>query len=290
MKKNLFLFFCIYVIIFLRYLFMKGVLFMKKSSFSFGIVLFIFSFFLFNTDVYAAKELSCLYKKTATTRKVALVQDASGNITIYKNKKDADFSAKIENKSDKYNDWYTSTEEVVFDDSVKKESDGSLSECPAAKYTERDGSGKVTFYGSSAGHKKEILTAHSDKVEYVETNRKATVQASQQLTIDMKFTKTTISSCEDLFKDADDLLDLIKSGITIVKIAIPLILIVMGTMDFAQAIFASNEDGIKKAQSKFTKRVIIAVVIFLIPSILKALLSIAHSIWPVVDATLCGII
>ena len=106
----------------------------------------------------------------------------------------------------------------------------------------------------------------------------------------MKFTKITISSCEDLFKGADDLLDLIKSGITIVKIAVPLILIVMGTMDFAQAIFASSEDGIKKAQSKFTKRVIIAVVIFLIPSVLKAILSIAHSIWPIVDATLCGII
>lgn len=106
----------------------------------------------------------------------------------------------------------------------------------------------------------------------------------------MKFVKITISSCEDLFKGAEDLLDMIKSVITIVKIAIPLILIVTGTMDFAQAIFSSNEDGIKKAQSKFTKRVIMAVVIFLIPSVLKVLLSIAHSIWPVVDATLCGII
>lgn len=314
MKKNLFLFFCIYVIIFLRYLFMKGVLFMKKSSFSFGIVLFIFSFFLFNTDVYAAKELTCLYEKGGV-EKVVLQQDSSGKVTIYKNKNDVGFDGKMnstdtnlseaqgkingtydkDSESNGYSDWYTvENPKIKYDSSVKK-SGGALTECPKSKTTNQDfannftgKNGEVTFYGNNKGKQK--LESKSNKVETVETNRKATVQASQQLTIDMKFTKITISSCEDLFKDADDLLDLIKSGITIVKIAIPLILIVMGTMDFAQAIFASNEDGIKKAQGKFTKRVIIAVVIFLIPSILKALLSIAHSIWPVVDATLCGII
>ena len=314
MKKNLFLFFCIYVIIFLRYLFVKGVWFMKKSGFSFGIVLFIFSFFLFNTDVYAAQELTCLYEKGGV-EKVVLQQDSSGKVIIYKNKNDVGFDGKMnstdtnlseaqgkingtydkDSESNGYSDWYTvENPKIKYDSSVKK-SGGALTECPKSKTTNQDfantftgKNGEVTFYGNNKGNQK--LESNSNKVETVETNRKATVQASKQLTIDMKFTKITISSCEDLFKDADDLLSLVKSGITIVKIAIPLILIVTGTMDFAQAIFASSEDGIKKAQSKFTKRVIIAVVIFLIPSILKALLSIAHSIWPVVDATLCGII
>ena len=287
---------------------------MKKSGFSFGIVLFIFSFFLFNTDVYAAQELTCLYEKQGKSflnvDKVMLQQDSDGKITIYKNKRDADYTGKMTEKDsagagaagktngsykqgDEYNDysdWYTNTNEVVYDSSLDKikDKDGHFTKCPSSKSTKKNGLGQVTFYGNNDGDEK--LESHSDKVETVETNRKATVQASQQLTIDMKFTKITISSCEDLFKDADDLLSLVKSGITIVKIAVPLILIVMGTMDFAQAIFASSEDGIKKAQSKFTKRVIIAVVIFLIPSVLKAILSIAHSIWPIVDATLCGII
>ena len=309
MKKNLFLFFCIYVIIFLRYLFVKGVLFMKKSGFSLKIILFVFSFFLFNTDVYAAQELTCLYEKGGV-EKVVLQQDSSGKVIIYKNKHDVDFSGKVNDAEiaaaeaqgrvtnqtgTVYSDWETvANPKVIYDSSVKK-SGGALTECPKSKTTNQDFAngltgkyGEVTFYGNNKGNQK--LEFNSNKVETVETNRKATVQASQQLTIDMKFTKITISSCEDLFKGADDLLDLIKSVITVVKIAIPLILIVTGTMDFAQAIFASNEDGIKKAQSKFTRRVIIAVVIFLIPSILKALLSIAHYVWPIVDATLCGII
>ena len=282
---------------------------MKKSRFSFGIILFIFSFFLFNTDVYAAQELTCLYEKKGKSimpvEKVLLQQDSSGKITIYKNKHDADFSGKVndaeiadaeaqgrvtDQTGTVYSDWHTNTNEIIYDSSLDKykDKDGHFTKCPSSKSTRKNGLGQVTFYGNNGGDEK--LESKSNKVETIETNRKATVQASQQLTIDMKFTKITISSCEDLFKDADDLLSLVKSGITIVKIAVPLILIVMGTMDFAQAIFASSEDGIKKAQSKFTKRVIIAVVIFLIPSILKVLLSIAHSIWPIVDATLCGII
>lgn len=280
---------------------------MKKSRFSFGIVLFIFSFFLFNSDVYAAKELTCLYEKGGV-EKVVLQQDSSGKVVIYKNKHDVGLDGKISDTevkgyeashdsddSDKYNDWYTvENPKIKYDNSVKK-SGGALTECPKSKTTNQDfantftgKSGEVTFYGNNKGNQK--LESKSNKVETIETNRKATVKASEKFTIDMKFVKITISSCEDLFKGAEDLLDMIKSVITIVKIAIPLILIVTGTMDFAQAIFSSNEDGIKKAQGKFTKRVIMAVVIFLIPSVLKVLLSIAHSIWPVVDATLCGII
>ena len=89
---------------------------MKKSRFSFGIVLFIFSFFLFNTDVYAAKELTCLYEKGGV-EKVVLQQDSSGKVVIYKNKHDVGLDGKISDTevkgyeashdsddSDKYND------------------------------------------------------------------------------------------------------------------------------------------------------------------------------------------
>ena len=67
---------------------------MKKSRFSFGIVLFIFSFFLFNSDVYAAKELTCLYEKGGV-EKVVLQQDSSGKVVIYKNKHDVGLDGKI---------------------------------------------------------------------------------------------------------------------------------------------------------------------------------------------------
>ena len=103
----------------------------------------------------------------------------------------------------------------------------------------------------------------------------------------------TIANCEELFggdSGNTDLLNMLKLLVSITKILIPVILLVLGSLDFAKAIFAQDEGEIKKAQSKFIKRVIIAVVIFLIPSILQAILTIAHGIWPDIDPNLCGIL
>ena len=82
----------------------------------------------------------------------------------------------------------------------------------------------------------------------------------------------------------------LKAIVSVVKIIVPIILLVLGSLDFAQAILSSNDDGIKKAQSKFIRRLILGVVIFLIPSMLKAILTIANTVWPIIDADLCGII
>ncbi len=106
----------------------------------------------------------------------------------------------------------------------------------------------------------------------------------------INFDKIEIDDCEDLFGDSPELLDLIKSIINLFKILIPIILIGLGILDFAKAIFAGSEDVMKKAQSKFIKRVLIAVAIFLVPSLLKLVLSIADNIWDVIDPDLCGLL
>lgn len=53
----------------------------------------------------------------------------------------------------------------------------------------------------------------------------------------------------------------------IIKIVIPILLIVMGTVDFAKAVVSSNDDETKKATQKLIFRVIAGVVIFLLPTI-----------------------
>lgn len=51
------------------------------------------------------------------------------------------------------------------------------------------------------------------------------------------------------------------------------LLIVMGMLDFSKAVFSDNADAIKKAGSKFAKRVIIVVLFFLLPIIIDTLLG-----------------
>ena len=97
-----------------------------------------------------------------------------------------------------------------------------------------------------------------------------------------------INSCEDLL--GDDLVKVLNNIVTLGRIIIPILLNVFGVIDFGGAIFAGEEDKMQKAQKKFITRLIIGVVIFLIPSLLKIILTIAHSIWPVIDKSLCGIL
>ena len=121
-------------------------------------------------------------------------------------------------------------------------------------------------------------------------NLKTGEELSMEVEIPLNFEKLDILNCEQLFGNSDDLINMIKWVITVIKVLIPIVLIGLGIVDFAQAVFAGNEDKMKKAQAKFIKRLIIGIAIFLIPSLLKLILGIANSIWPNIDADLCGII
>lgn len=59
----------------------------------------------------------------------------------------------------------------------------------------------------------------------------------------------------------------------IIMIVIPIILILMGTIDFLKAVMAQKDDDMKKTQSLFIKRVIYAVIIFFVPSIVGFIMS-----------------
>lgn len=102
---------------------------------------------------------------------------------------------------------------------------------------------------------------------------------------------------EEPLEPIEDCLDLLgqnfRDGLNFifgyVRIFIPILLIGLGVLDFAKAMFSLNEDEMKKAQTKFTRRVIAAVIVFLIPTLVNLLLEIANSIWSYIDPNSCNI-
>lgn len=69
-------------------------------------------------------------------------------------------------------------------------------------------------------------------------------------------------------------LGLIKQLINIVKIAVPIILIIMGIIDLSKAMMSPDDGAMKKSQGSFIKKIIAAVLVFLIPTILDLVLGI----------------
>ena len=62
----------------------------------------------------------------------------------------------------------------------------------------------------------------------------------------------------------------------IAKIIVPLLLIILGTIDFAKATISSDDKAPRDAVVALIRRIIIAVIIFFIPTILNFLLSLIN--------------
>ncbi len=60
---------------------------------------------------------------------------------------------------------------------------------------------------------------------------------------------------------------------TIIKIGVPLLLIFYGMWDFGKAVFAGKEDEIKSNQKLFIKRLVSAVIVFLVLAIVQLVLG-----------------
>jgi len=63
------------------------------------------------------------------------------------------------------------------------------------------------------------------------------------------------------------LLQYVGYALTIFKIAIPLIIIIFGMMDFGKAVVSEKDEDVKKQAVKLLRRAIAGVIIFFIPTL-----------------------
>ena len=62
---------------------------------------------------------------------------------------------------------------------------------------------------------------------------------------------------------------IISTIVTLIKIAVPILLIIFGMLDLGKAVVAAKEDEIKKGQQTFIKRAIAAVIVFFVIQIVQ---------------------
>ncbi len=93
------------------------------------------------------------------------------------------------------------------------------------------------------------------------------------------FTPSTPSQNYDQacsIKGTREAVSFIGRMIVIACYIIPLIIIVLGMIDFGKAVTSNDEKAIHKATSTLIKRIVAGVVVFVIPIILKSLLNVVH--------------
>ena len=63
--------------------------------------------------------------------------------------------------------------------------------------------------------------------------------------------------------------NLVSALVNLIKIFIPIILIVFGMLDMGKAVLSNDEKTMKENQSKLIKRIIYAVIVFLVVSLVQ---------------------
>lgn len=78
---------------------------------------------------------------------------------------------------------------------------------------------------------------------------------------------------------------LLQQLLNYVKILGPILVVILSSLDFAKAIIASDDDNMKKAERKLMIRLILAVALFLIPTLVSVLLN----IFGITTDQICGL-
>lgn len=105
--------------------------------------------------------------------------------------------------------------------------------------------------------------------------------------------KVTLQSCGNgMLTKIPPLIPKVVSVIyTIVQMAVPVVLVIMGSLDLMKGITAGKEDEMKKGQQLFVKRLISGVLVFLVFIVVKLVISFAadNTSSNIMDCTECFI-
>lgn len=93
----------------------------------------------------------------------------------------------------------------------------------------------------------------------------------------------TFLDCASVFGTDDasttflSIIGIARTVVRILQILVPIALIVWGSIDIGKAVIAGDEKKIKEAQRPFVKRIIAAVIVFLIPWLVNLIIGIVGS-------------
>lgn len=82
-----------------------------------------------------------------------------------------------------------------------------------------------------------------------------------------------IDAANTICNDAENIIILVGKIVSIFQIVIPILLVVFGLVSLGKAVVASKEDEVKKATTGLVKKIVLAVFIFFIVTLVKMVVS-----------------
>lgn len=131
---------------------------------------------------------------------------------------------------------------------------------------------KITLEGATPT----LSNENDKKIDITSKKEQALKDAQGGNSAPIKPQNPGTTSCQSLFAGLEDELKKIFNAI---KIVVPILVIVFSSLDFAKAIFGGSDDDVKKSQIKFVKRLVVAFVFFLLPTLMAFAMGIMDVIY-----------
>lgn len=97
-------------------------------------------------------------------------------------------------------------------------------------------------------------------------------------------------TCTDNIYIPYQIVSVVRVGISFIKIGVPIIFIVMGMLDFGKVVFGKPDKDMDKAKKSFGYRLVSAVLVFLVISIVEMVLPLITTEDKVLNCTKCIIL
>ena len=82
------------------------------------------------------------------------------------------------------------------------------------------------------------------------------------------------NTCSGIF--TPKLIEEVKSVFNVIRIVVPILLLLLTSVDFAKVVFSDSKDGMKKAKDNFIKRVVAVLIVFFAPEIIELILKLGE--------------
>lgn len=100
-------------------------------------------------------------------------------------------------------------------------------------------------------------------------------------------TNDSYLTCAETVRIPYQIVSLLRTIEVIIKIGVPILLIVMGMIDFAKVVIGKPDEQMKKTKSAFMSRFISAILVFFVVSIVEMILPIINTDDKVIACTKC---
>ena len=161
--------------------------------------------------------------------------------------------------------------------------------CPQNIYSfKNDNTNNGSIGGGTTYEEFYLNDAKNGDTKPAKANRVYTRTSSKDCSSDGSSGKKTgwvINNCQDLF--GDDLIEIIDKVMGYIKILVPILLLVFGTTDFFTAIFSSDQEEMISKRKKFFKRLIAAIIVFIVPTFVNLVLKLSNSVWSNIHEETC---